>query len=133
MIVDDKEIEIKKFKMFAENVNSEQKIIELCKKYLKHKGIDIDTNAFVPPPPPQQIFINKEDVEFISYKMKIDDNMFFQNTMARMEMEAAIRKNIVESIMHELVMRNLIKFDTLKDHMNCQTMVNGKIGIWRGI
>ena len=40
--------------MFAEKADTEQKIIDLCKKYLKHKGIDTDAplvNHFKPQEP----------------------------------------------------------------------------------
>ena len=133
MIVDDNALETKKFQMYAEKADTEAKRIELCKKYLQSKGIKLDNDikAYVPPTP-QMIVINKQDVEFISYRLEIDDNLYYQNATNNMEMERHIRKNIADNLSYEMLVRQMITFDTYKDYARMQTIINGKVGIWRG-
>jgi hypothetical protein len=42
MIASEDDIQLRKFKMFAENIETTEKAVELCKKFLKHKGWDVD-------------------------------------------------------------------------------------------
>lgn len=130
MIVDDNALETKKFQMYAEKADTEAKRIELCKKYLDSKGIK--TDAYLPAPIPEMIVINKQDVEFLSYRLEIDDNMYYQNATNNMEMERHIRKNIADNLSYEMLVRQMITFDTYKDYARMQTIINGKVGIWRG-
>ena len=41
-MISDSEIEVRKFKMYADKVDTEAKVVDLCKKFLKYKGIDVD-------------------------------------------------------------------------------------------
>lgn len=131
MIVDDKEVEIKKFKMFAENVDSEQKIIELCKKYLKHKGIDIDTplvNHFKPQEP-QKIYVGMNDIVSVCGQVTVDG--WDMSPLQTSDEMIHARKYVIDKILYEIVQHDMILFDTYKDMPNYQTIVRGKLNVWK--
>lgn len=134
MIVEDVDIEIKKFKMYAERADSEAKIVELCKKYLKHKGIDADApfvNHFKPQEP-QKIYIGINDIVSVKAQYKVDG---FDMTLSRSNQEMTemmyARKYVVDQITHQLILDDLILFDTYKHMPTYQTIVQGKLNVWK--
>jgi hypothetical protein len=131
MIVEDVDIEIKKFKMFAEKADSESKIIDLCKKYLKHKGIDTDAplvNHFKPQEP-QKIYVGMKDIVSVHGQYTVDGcDMSALQTGEKM---IYARKYVVDQITHQLILDDLILFDTYKDMPTYQTIVQGKLNVWK--
>jgi len=119
MIVPESEVEIKKFKMFAEKADSEQKIIELCKKYLKHKGIDVD-EAFDKmavmqsvPAQVQKIYVGQGDLKHVHARMMIDEMV--HPTLSKIEMGVLLRKELAQRITYELMKGEHIKFEEQYD------------------
>ena len=131
MIVEDVDIEIKKFKMFAEKADSESKIIDLCKKYLKHKGIDTDAplvNHFKPQEP-QKIYVGMKDIVSVHGQYTVDGcDMSALQTGEKM---IYARKYVVDQITHQLILDDLILFDTYKDMPTYQTIDQGKLNVWK--
>ena len=134
MIIDESEVEIKKFKMFAENANTEKQVIDLCKKYLKHKGIDIDVNAayaeMFKPKEPEKIYVGLTDIIRVQGQVSLDEYSFRDPTH---EMDCMIhaRKHIVENITHELVKSDMIEFVSFKDIARYQTVVRGNLNVYK--
>lgn len=133
MIVNDTDIEIKKFKMFAEKADSEQKIVELCKKYLKHKGIDVDhTAAFIEhltPREPMKIYVGMTDIHTINSRFTIDGIDMSASQMSDQMMYA--RKHVLENITVELLKANLVEFNFYKRMDTYQTELNARLHVWR--
>ena len=129
MIVDETEVEIKKFKMFAEKANSEKQIIDLCKKYLKHKGIDTDAplvNHFKPQEP-KIIHVGINDITSVYGQISVDgfDVSDYGEKMTHS------RKYVIDKILYEIVKNDMILFETYKDMPNYQTIIRGKLNVWK--
>lgn len=129
MIVEEKEVEIKKFKMFAEKADSEKQIIDLCKKYLKHKGIDTDSplvNHFKPQEP-RIIHVGMNDIVSVYGQVSVDglDVPDYGEKMLHS------RKYVIDKIVYELVSNDMILFETYKDMPNYQTILRGKLNVWK--
>ena len=131
MIVEDVDIEIKKFKMYAERADSESKIIDLCKKYLKHKGIDTDAplvNHFKPQGP-QKIYVGMKDIVSVHGQHTVDGcDMSALQTGEKM---IYARKYVIDKILYEIVKNDMIEFNTYKDMPTYQTIVQGKLNVWK--
>lgn len=141
MIVDDKDVEIKKFKMYAENADSEQKIVELCKKYLKHKGIDVDHSAAardflasqIAPPKIETVYANPNDIHVLKHVATIDRYLLDQkDPNEKLQVIAAHQKRMVDAMAFELVSYNLVKFETYQDYACDQTRLYGYLKVWKG-
>ena len=131
MIVEDVDIEIRKFKMFAENADSEAKIMELCKKYLKHKGVDVDKgfSDYFKPQEPQKIYVGMKDIISVNAQTRVDDwDMSIRKTSNGI---MYARKYIVDEITHQLVQNDMILFETYKDMPASQTIIHGKLNVWK--
>ena len=120
---------IKKFKMFAEKADTEQKIIDLCKKYLKHKGIDTDAplvNHFKPQEP-KIIHVGINDITSVYGQISVDgfDVSDYGEKMAHS------RKYVIDKILYEIVKNDMILFETYKDMPNYQTIIRGKLNVWK--
>ena len=131
MIVEDSEVEIKKFKMYAEKADSEAKIVDLCKKYLKHKGIDTDAplvNHFKPREP-ERIYVGMTDIIKINAETVFDgfDRSFRQTSEDMMY----ARKNIVDQIVYDIIRNDLVKFNTYEKMDTRQTIVHGRLNVWK--
>ena len=131
MIVEDVDIEIKKFKMFAEKADSESKIIDLCKKYLKHKGIDTDAplvNHFKPQEP-LKIYIGIKDIISVHGQHIVDG--WDMSALQTSEQMIHAKKYVIDKILYEIVQNDMILFDTYKDMARYQTIVKGKLNVWK--
>lgn len=135
MIIDESEVEIKKFKMFAEKADSEQKIVELCKKYLKHKGIDTDAieNRILleslRPKEPQRIYVGKPDIHTVNSRFTVDG--FDMSVTQSSDQMIYARKCILENITMEMFKSDLIEFETFKKMDTYQTIINGRVHVWK--
>lgn len=131
MIVDDAEVEIKKFKMFAEKADSEAKIMELCKKYLKHKGIDVDRGFadHFKPQEPQKIYVGMKDIISVNAQTRVDG--WDMSTRQTSDEVMYARKYITDQITYQLVKNDMILFETYKDMPTYQTVVHGKLNVWK--
>ena len=131
MIVEDVDIEIKKFKMFAEKADSESKIIDLCKKYLKHKGIDTDAplvNHFKPREP-ERIYVGMKDIVSVHGRVTVDG--WDMSAMQTSDQMMQARKYVIDEILYEIVKNDMIEFNTYKDMPTYQTIVQGKLNVWK--
>jgi hypothetical protein len=131
MIVEDSEVEIKKFKMYAEKADSEAKIIDLCKKYLKHKGIDTDAalvNHFKPREP-ERIYVGMTDIIKINAETIVDG----VDRSARQSSEEFMyaRKSVIDKIVYDIVRSDLIKFNSYEKMDTWQTIVHGRLNVWK--
>lgn len=129
MIVQDTDVEIKKFKMYAEKADSEQKIMELCKKYLKHKGIDTDAPLvnYFKPQEPKKIYVGMMDIIKVEAQTKVDG--IDRSPMQTSQEILYAKKNVIEQITHQLVRDEMIKFDTYQMMDTYQTIVQGKLNV----
>ena len=131
MIVEDVDIEIKKFKMYAERADSESKIIDLCKKYLKHKGVDTDAsfvNLFEPKEP-QKIYVGMKDIVSVHGRITVDG--CDMSALQTSEQMIHARKYVIDKILYEIVKNDMIEFNTYKDMPKYQTIVQGKLNVWK--
>lgn len=134
MIVPQKEVEIQKFKMFAERVNTEDQAINLCKKYLKHKGIDLNPTMIpIAPPVVQKIYMNKDDVEFMRHQVVLDRfHIEGLSPSEKMQMQSQLHKEIADHLVYEMLKRDLVRLETYEDLCRAQTIHSATVGIWRG-
>lgn len=134
MIVDDSEVEIKKFKMFAEKLETESQIIDLCKKYLKHKGVDVDNTAALSeifrPKEPEKIYVGMSDIVKVQGRFKLNE-YDFRDTQHKLDSIAYASKYVVDEITHQLVKENMIEFETYKDPACYQTIICGNLNVYR--
>jgi hypothetical protein len=131
MIVEDSEVEIKKFKMYAEKADSEAKIVDLCKKYLKHKGIDTDAtlvNHFKPREP-ERIYVGMTDIIKINAETVVDG----VDRSARQTSEDMMyaRKSVIDKIVYDIIRNDLIKFNMYEKMDTWQTIVHGRLNVWK--
>jgi len=131
MIVEDSEVEIKKFKMYAEKADSEAKIVDLCKKYLKHKGIDTDAplvNHFKPREP-ERIYVGMTDIIKINAETIVDG----VDRSARQTSEDMMyaRKSVIDKIVYDIIRNDLIKFNMYGKMDTWQTIVHGRLNVWK--
>lgn len=139
MIVDDSEIAVKKFKMFADKVNNEAQIVDLCKKYLKHKGIDVDNTATmnaalasqIAPPRIEKVFVGASDLIETYGRYEIDDLMI-RSIQDSVEAQTQAKMHIAKLIMSEVVKSDAIKFDQYKDYNYGKLVVQGKLVVYKG-
>jgi hypothetical protein len=131
MIVNDAEVEIKKFKMFAEKADSEAKIMELCKKYLKHKGVDVDRGFadHFKPQEPQKIYVGMKDIISVHGQHTVDG--WDMSALQSSEQMIHARKYVIDKILYEIVKNDMILFETYKDMPAYQTIVRGKLNVWK--
>ena len=131
MIVEDGEVEIKKFKMYAEKADSEAKIIDLCKKYLKHKGIDTDSapvNHFKPREP-ERIYVGMTDIIKINAETVVDGVDRSARQTSDQMMYA--RKSVIDKIVYDIIRNDLIKFNMYEKMDTWQTIVHGRLNVWK--
>lgn len=131
MIVGDAEVEMKKFKMFAEKADSEAKIMELCKKYLKHKGVDVDKGFadHFKPLEPQKIYVGMKDIISVHGQHTVDG--WDMSALQSSEQMIHARKYVVDKILYEIVKNDMILFESYKDISTYQTIVRGKLNVWK--
>ena len=139
MIVEDVDIEIKKFKMYAEKADSEKKIVDLCKKYLKHKGIDVDGTideamksalaAATQPPKVEQRYVGIPDLIRCQAKVVIDDR--HDHGANAFDYRMHLKKQLAELIMHEVIKSDAIVFEQAKDPANWQDVIYASLSIYR--
>lgn len=131
MIVAENEIAIKKFKMFAEKADSEKDLVNLCRKYLKHKGIDIDTpllNHFEPKEP-QRIYVGMKDIMQVRGQFIVDG---FDNSTRQISDELIYAKRyVIDNITHDLVKNDMIEIETFRKMDTYQTIVRGTLNVWK--
>ena len=138
MIVSDNDLETKKFIMYAEKADTEKKRIELCKKYLASKGLDVNAaieksileKSFAVPKV-EPIIVNRNDIEFLEQGVGIDIDQYSDPTR-KMAVLIEAKKALVQDITHTIIQKNLIKFDEWKDPMVWQTKIRARVGIWKG-
>jgi hypothetical protein len=131
MIVEDNEVEIRKFKMCVENADSDKKIVDLCKKYLKHKGIVTDAaplNHFKPREP-ERIYVGMTDIIKINAETIVDG----VDRSARQSGEEFMyaRKSVIDKIVYDIIRNDLIKFSTYEKMDTWQTIVHGRLNVWK--
>jgi hypothetical protein len=131
MIVEDSEVEIKKFKMYAEKADSEAKIVDLCKKYLKHKGINTDSdfvNLFRPKEP-ERIYVGMTDIIKINAETVVDG----VDRSARQSGEEFMyaRKSVIDKIVYDVIRNDVIKFNTYEKMDTYQTIIHGRLNVWK--
>lgn len=139
MIVEDREVEIKKFKMFADKVNTEAQIVDLCKKYLKHKGIDVDNAAAmnaalasqIAPPRIETRYVGAGDLIEAHGQYAIDDYSI-RSIADDVEAQVQAKKYIMQNIMQEVVRTDTVKFDQYKDYNRAQLIVRGSLLVYKG-
>jgi len=143
MIVDDSEVAVKKFKMFAEKVDSEAKVVELCKKYLKHKGIDIDAlnntvskvllEQQTAPAKVETVYVNPNDLHILKYGSTIDNGQLDRLDPAmKQQMIADTKRRMVDNMIYELVQKDLVKFESYQDYACDQMRIYGYLKVWKG-
>lgn len=131
MIVDENEVAVKKFKMFAEKAKNERDVIDLCRKYLKHKGIDVDTplESYFAPKLPEKIYVGMKDIVRVQGQFILDGYDMSKNQTS--QEVAYAQKYVVDNIIHELVKSNLIDFQSYRKMDTYQTVVRGTLHAWK--
>lgn len=129
MIVEDRDLAIKKFKMYAEKVDNETQIIDLCKKYLKHKSIDVDSGfaEHFKPKIPERIYVGMTDIIPVRGEIKIDDMALQQSTQEMMY----AKKYVIDQITHQIVRDDMITFQSFKKIDTYQTIIQGKLNVYK--
>lgn len=136
MIVDDVDVEIQKFKMFAEKADSEAKVIELCKKYLKHKGIDVDHAAAardylasqIVPPTIEKQYVGLRDLNKLEATVSIDWDRLEDGGP---EIRIQYQKRLIDQLVHELVKADAIKFHEYKNFSSYQQVMMAQLFVYR--
>lgn len=131
MIVDESEVAVKKFKMFAEKTKSERDVIDLCKKYLRHKGIDVDTSleSHFASKMPEKIYVGMNDMVHVHGQFTLDGYNMSQNQTS--QEVAYAKKYVIDNIVHELIKSNLIDFQSFRKMDTFQTVVRGSLHAWK--
>jgi hypothetical protein len=135
MIVEDSEVEIKKFKMYAEKADSEAKIVDLCKKYLKHKGIDVDAGFadYFKPKEPERIYVGMTDIIKINAETVVDgvDRGVDRSARQTSDQMMFARKSVIDKIVYDVIRNDMIKFNTYEKMDTWQTIVHGRLNVWK--
>lgn len=141
MEVYDQELETKKFKMYAETADTPERRIELCKKYLKAKGIDVDailahkvsdtwsqmkdqyaTDFGNPKYHPNIVsVVANETVDLDSVRYKIEPDLI-----------QMLHKQTFSELTHQIAKADLVSFDTWEDVIRRQYTVRASINVWKG-
>ena len=131
MIVEDSEIEIRKFKMGVENADSDKKIVDLCKKYLKYKGIDTDAGFadHFKPREPERIYVGMTDIIKINAQTIVDG--VDRSSRQSSEEFMYARKSVIDKIVYDIIRNDLIKFSTYENMDTWQTFVHGRLNVWK--
>jgi len=129
MIVDENEVAVKKFKMFAEKAKNERDVINLCRKYLKHKGIDIDSSleSHFAPKMPEKIYVGAKDILRVQGQFILDGYDMSKNTTS--QDVAYAQKYVIDNIVHELVKGNMIDIQSYRNMDTFQTVVRGTLNV----
>ncbi len=135
-MIDESEVKIRKFKMFADKATTETQLVDLCKKYLKHKGIDAEVSKNVSleellkPPKIETHYVGIPDLTSV-HGMYTIDRMNILSATEEKQVQTYARKCVTENIMHELVRNDVIKFEILKDHSCDHITVRGKLLVYK--
>lgn len=135
-LASDDEIELRKFKMFAENVATTDKAIELCKKFLKHKGWDIDDiikKSLVRDLEPVKVekhYVGLKDLIRCQAYVAIDDMNYLQN-LSPVEIESRARQMVVDKITYEIVKNDAFRFEKIYDPVVAQHKLYGNLYIYK--
>ncbi len=127
MIVEDSEVAIKKFKMFADKAKTDRELVELCRKYLKHKGVILDQPDPVTfmPQEPKTVYVGTSDIVRVHGQFICDGF-----DMAAHQIQYA-RRFVVENVVRELTEQNLIDIQSFRKMDTYQTVVRGTLHAWR--
>jgi hypothetical protein len=133
MIDVDGMLETKKFQMYAEKADTEEKRIELCKKYLKHKGMDPDKPG--PMGPIGEYIATTHDTGLIrrlSNRIVVDaiDVEQLRGQMGPL-MEVELKRKCADGIMETVMREGYIRFSTSRDMSRDQYIVNAELFVWR--
>lgn len=132
-LISDSELEIRKFKMFADKVDTEAKVIDLCKKYLKHKGIDVDqmttdwANKKLEQPKIEKHYIGPGNN--IYKTIKIDRRDLLQGYPPEIIADAKIK--VAQHLLRDLIDEGYLKFDTNENFYEDRTEIVARIHVFK--
>ena len=132
-LISDSELEIRKFKMFADKVDTEAKVIDLCKKYLKHKGIDVDqmttdwANKKLELPKIEKHYVGPGNT--IHRVIKIDRRDLLQGYPPEVIADAKIK--VAQQMLRDLIEEGYLKFDTNENFYEDRTEIIAHIHVFK--
>lgn len=136
-MIDQNDVETRKFQMYAEKALTEARRIELCQKYLQSKGIKtVETSeaeallARIAPPQIEKHYVGLPDLRRMESRYVIDDQNIHPTSSTNTAYIHA-RETIVKSITHELVRNDMITFDQFYDYYRAQTIIVGSLMVYK--
>lgn len=120
-----------KFKDFAKTIESPEKCIELCKKYLQKKGFT--TYSVSPFEQSSTSGSFNSGIEKVRVQRYIDkEKEIGLSPTDKMQHEMSLRKALVNDISDELVYKNLIKIAHYEDLASYRTIYRAEINVLKG-
>lgn len=125
-MIDEKHIETVKFQTYAEKADTEEKRIELCRKYLQHKGMIVIENK--PKPETIATFQDTKGIRRVCARQSVD---MYKVEKIGPEFYHHMRQNCVKLISEELVKADLIKFDHNKSFSDDMFVTTATLFVWK--
>ena len=113
-----------RFKQYAAQVSSPEKIAELCRKYLMKKG------DFATVPQPTKIYLNPQDVVTLNVQQDVDFQLW--ETLNPAEILSEHRKDMARYLVNQAWIGGHIKWFENKDMANQKMQLRGKLNVWTG-
>jgi hypothetical protein len=130
-MISDSELEIRKFKMFADKADSEAKVIELCKKYLAHKGVDVDKIAdqwAIKSLEPAKVETKYIGPGIKMYRLVKIDRMELQQGYPP-EILAEARAKAAQQLLRDLLEEGYVKFHSQENYNEDRTEIIAQIHV----
>lgn len=119
----DNALETKKFQRYAENADTVDKRIELCRKYLQSKGALSTPPVDIPPPKIEYRHYGNNTMDVV-YNFQMDRYHYMKSpTDYKIEM----MKTVAEGLKYELLKANLIKWNEYYDAVKDYQWMQGKL------
>lgn len=125
-MIDEKQIETVKFKTYAEKADTEEKRIELCRKYLQHKGMIVIVNTAKPDFTPK--LQDTKGIHRVCARQAVDMYVIEQ---VGPEFYNQMRQNCVRLLSEELLKAKLIHFDDRKDFGDDKFVTTATLLVWK--
>lgn len=121
----DNVLETQKFKKYAETADTEERRIELCKKYLKSKGIDVDLLA-------QQTKAHEYVESFrnpLLKRLTVTKTVDLDIMPDHNRIKAGVYREISQYMADELLKQDLIRFNDYTDQVLYRWNVRAELDV----